>query len=129
MAVVRIRTCAWHSLASAASCACSELLHANVTRLVDIFPIIDPQRRRLCVVTQLAGDGSLWALMEGRPPAASRVQVLRKSTWGLYPFVERAGARRRHARARAAALCLPVKNLWCSKIQMSPRVHTMHTRA
>ena len=63
-------------------------VHANVLRFVCALPIDDGAQRRLCIVTEVAGEGSLWHLLCSRPVRGSRVQLQRKSTWSLFAFTE-----------------------------------------
>ena len=59
-----------------AHCACSELAHANVVRFVEAFLLSEPSGiTKLCVVTELAPEGSLWQMLQSCPDADSAMQV------------------------------------------------------
>ena len=67
----------------------SELNHGNVVKFVDIFLLtVNPTCCKLCVVTELAADSSLWRLLTICPPDDNNVQTQRKSTWSLFPLRE-----------------------------------------
>ena len=70
------------------ACLCSELVHSNVVRFVEAFPLSTPTCTTLCVVTELAAGGNLWTLMECCPLSTSEIQVARKSTWNVFPLTE-----------------------------------------